>query len=196
MPNFWHPMLQLHGIFRQILIILLYSPCKLLIIPSGLTPCYYDDGVWWWGLTAVQCRLTDTWSPPLYMKVFFLGFKRGLFISYALRWFSFFYFLLFQILLIFKFWKFVSTEKVDLDPNPSRIVNELLDLDLNSSHIITELLGLDLNISHEIWSAVKFTERLFPKQKHPKVHCSFVLHKCTYVSFFFHYTQQFQIFCV
>ena len=46
------------------------------------------------------------------------------------------------------------TEKVDLDPNPSRIVTELLDLDLNSSHIITILVGLDLNFSHEKRSAI------------------------------------------
>ena len=43
----------------------------------------------------------------------------------------------------------MSTVKVGLDPNPSRIVTELLDLDLNSSHKITELAGLDLNFSLE-----------------------------------------------
>ena len=41
----------------------------------------------------------------------------------------------------------MSTEKVDLDLNPSHMVTELLDLD--NSHIITELMGLDLNFSHE-----------------------------------------------
>ena len=51
--------------------------------------------------------------------------------------------------IFFKFWKVISIELVDLNPNLPRIVTELVDLDLNLSHIVTELVDLDPNPTHE-----------------------------------------------